>query len=296
MTTVDPHESVPARRERNGLHDGAGEIDGPSVLRDLSDRLKDAGDDSWSASSAGLLDQSSTGQVAVVGDVSDGWPSDLGVVEPSVEPVPETRRGPVVLKSTTPTPPVPPRPSAPLFVEPPVVEPPVDLAPVRSKSAPAAAPMLRSRRRPRVRKVTRTLRRIDPWTVFKVSVVMYAVLYLVLLIAGVLLWNLAKTTGTIDNVEGFVREILALKKFKLQGTQLFRASRMLGLLMVVAGTGFHVTLAIMFNLISDLVGGVRLTVLEEEVVLRDPKPRKTKAAKAATAPKPAARKPPPQPG
>ena len=34
---------------------------------------------------------------------------------------------------------------------------------------------------------------------------------------------------------------------------------------VILGTGFWVMLATIFNLITDLVGGVRATVLEEEV-------------------------------
>ncbi len=33
---------------------------------------------------------------------------------------------------------------------------------------------------------------------------------------------------------------------------------------MIAGTGLNVLLAVLFNLISDLVGGVRITVIEEE--------------------------------
>jgi hypothetical protein len=39
----------------------------------------------------------------------------------------------------------------------------------------------------------------------------------------------------------------------------------LGLFGVILGTGLWVLLATIFNLITDLVGGVRVTVLEEEV-------------------------------
>jgi hypothetical protein len=105
--------------------------------------------------------------------------------------------------------------------------------------------------------------------VFKISVVLYAVLYVVLLIAGALLWKLALSTGTIDNIQGFIKELFGLKTFVIDGKKLFHASRTLGLILIIFGTGFHVTLAVLFNLISDLVGGVRVTVLEEEVILRD---------------------------
>jgi hypothetical protein len=125
------------------------------------------------------------------------------------------------------------------------------------------------RRRPRIRKVSRVVRHIDGWTVFKISLVLYALLYVVLLIAGVLLWHLAYTTGTVDNIQGFIKELFGLKTFAINGKKLFQASRKLGLIMAIGGTGLHVTLVVLFNLIADLVGGVRVTVLEEEVVLRD---------------------------
>ena len=141
-----------------------------------------------------------------------------------------------------------------------------DAARARARSRPAL-PLLR--RRPRVRKVTRIVRRVDAWGVFKISVIFYVILYVILLVAGVLLWTLANTTGTVANVEGFIRDLFGLKTFEFDGEKLFRASWVLGAILVVAGTGLNVTLAILFNLISDLVGGVRVTVLEEEVILRE---------------------------
>ena len=138
--------------------------------------------------------------------------------------------------------------------------------PPRQRVRPAL-PLLR--RRPRVRKVTRIVRRVDAWGVFKISIIFYVILYIILLVAGILLWNLANTTGTVANVEGFARDLFGLKTFEFDGEKLFRASWVLGAVLVVAGTGLNVTLAVLFNLISDLVGGVRVTVLEEEVILRE---------------------------
>jgi hypothetical protein len=132
---------------------------------------------------------------------------------------------------------------------------------------PARAFTLWRRRRPRVRKVTRVVRRIDTWSVLKVSVLFYVVMFVILLVAGVLLWNLAESTGTVRNVEGFIRDLFNLEKFDVSGRELFRASWTLGVFLVIAGTGLNVTMAVLFNLISDLVGGIRVTVLEEEVIL-----------------------------
>ncbi len=124
--------------------------------------------------------------------------------------------------------------------------------------------------RPRVRRVTRVVRRIDTWTVFKLSLLFWAVAYLILLVAGVLLWSVAISTGTVDNVESFIKDLLALDSFTFDGQKIFRASWVLGAFMAVAGTGLTVTMAVLYNLFADLVGGVRVTVLEEEVVQRPP--------------------------
>ncbi len=108
------------------------------------------------------------------------------------------------------------------------------------------------------------VRSIDTWTVFKVSILFYIVAYAVLLVAGVLLWNLAYTTGTIENIQEFFKDF-GWDNYQFFGDRIFHASWIIGMFLVVAGTGLNVTLALLFNLISDLVGGIGVTVLEEEV-------------------------------
>ena len=151
---------------------------------------------------------------------------------------------------------------------------PVTAAAGAPPSAPPPGAAVPGRRRragkPRVRRVTRVVRRVDAWSVFKISLLFYVVLYAVLLVAGVLLWALAVSTGTIDNTENFIQDLFGLDSFALDGRQLFEASWVIGALLVVAGTGLNVAMAVLFNLISDLTGGVRVTVLEEEVVRRYP--------------------------
>jgi hypothetical protein len=146
----------------------------------------------------------------------------------------------------------------------------------RTASAPVAVPIpvvaaaragaLRAvGRRPRVRKVTRVVRHIDPWSTFKVGLVFSVVLYGVLLTAGVLLWNVASNTGTVDNVERWFTQF-GWESYELKGGEIFHNAWIAGLFGVVGLTGLVVLSATLFNLISDMVGGVRVTVLEEEVI------------------------------
>jgi hypothetical protein len=121
--------------------------------------------------------------------------------------------------------------------------------------------------KPRVRRVTRVVRHVDTWSVFKVALVFNVFFYAVALVAGVLLWQVAYATGTVDNVEKFF-EGFGWETFKFNGGQIFHNAWIAGLFIAVGLTGMAVLLATLFNLITDLVGGVRLSVLEEEVQSR----------------------------
>ena len=167
---------------------------------------------------------------------------------------------------------------------------------------PVSRPGVRDRRtagRLRARKVRRLVRHVEPWAVLKVALIFYFCLWVILLIAGVILWRLAVSSGTVDNIETFVTELFALESFTFNADQIFRASAIGGLVLVVAGAGFTVLMAVLFNLISDLTGGVRFTVVEEETARPRPKrlrPRRGVVKRIAGAPGPPRPQPAPVPG
>jgi len=139
---------------------------------------------------------------------------------------------------------------------------------------------------PRMRRTRRIVRHVDPWSVFKVALVFHAVLYVVALVTFALLWNVASSTGTIDNFERFM-ESFGWETFTLEAGEFFRGLWLLGLFWVVMATGLWVLAAYVFNLITDIVGGVSVTVLEAEVVeatvpvAREPAPTEPIPARAA---------------
>ncbi len=130
-------------------------------------------------------------------------------------------------------------------------------------------PVTFRRSKPRVRRVTRVVRHVDTWSVFKVAIVFNVILYMVCLVAGVLLWNVAHATGTVDNVEKFFEQF-GWESFEFNGGEIYHSAWAAGLFVSVGLTGLAVLLATLFNLITDLVGGVRVSVLEEEVVAQGP--------------------------
>jgi Transmembrane domain of unknown function (DUF3566) len=63
-------------------------------------------------------------------------------------------------------------------------------------------------------------------------------------------------------------------EFRFKDDRIFQATLLGGLVLVIAGTAFTVILAMLFNLISDLTGGVRMTLLEEETAAQTGSPRR----------------------
>jgi hypothetical protein len=128
---------------------------------------------------------------------------------------------------------------------------------------PAVPPKTRRRRVVQGRRTRRVIRRIDAWTVLKLSFLFYLAVALVLMIAGIILWNIASTFNVIHNVEKFIRSLLDLQSFTLKPRVIFESGAAICGLVVILGTGINVLSAVLYNLMSDVVGGVQIIVLEE---------------------------------
>ena len=120
----------------------------------------------------------------------------------------------------------------------------------------------------RVRRVRRLIRHIEPWSVLKVGLIFYLCVWGLLVIAVRTLWRTAESGGTIERVESFVEDLFALESFEFDTGQIFRIFTLGGLVLVLGGTALTVVLVVLFNLISDLTGGVRFTMVEEETAVR----------------------------
>lgn len=107
------------------------------------------------------------------------------------------------------------------------------------------------------------LRRVQPWSVLKLSLLFYLCVCASLLVAGVALWLAASAVGVVGNVESFFQDA-GFDEFQFSAAAMFRAFTIGGIILVVAGTVANMLLAMLFNLMSDVVGGVRVT-LEEDI-------------------------------
>ncbi len=118
----------------------------------------------------------------------------------------------------------------------------------------AAAPPSASRRQRLI------VRRIDIRSIFKLSIIFYASLSCVVLVAAMLLWGVATVSGVRSNVEQFVGDLVVAEDFRLVGTKMLELGGVLGLALVVLGTAANLVMATLYNLISDMVGGLSVVV------------------------------------
>jgi hypothetical protein len=115
---------------------------------------------------------------------------------------------------------------------------------------------------PQGRRSRLIIRRVDPWTVLKFSVLLFLSMYFVVLVAGVVLWLVATATGVRGNIENFVGELIASEHFQFKASQILRSSVIGGALLVLVGSAATLLAAVLFNLISDVVGGIGISVEE----------------------------------
>lgn len=120
----------------------------------------------------------------------------------------------------------------------------------------------------RARRVHRMVLRVDPWSVLKLSLIFLFCFWLMVMIAVTLMWGAAVSSGTVTNVEDFIATLLSFEEFKLNGDQILRFFGLLGLITVFMGTAISAIMAVLFNLVASLIGGVRFTVIEEESMRR----------------------------
>ena len=120
----------------------------------------------------------------------------------------------------------------------------------------------------RARRVHRIVRRVDPWSVLKLSLIFYFCVWLMVVVSGVLIWGVAVGSGTVEGLEGFIERLMGFEEFNFNADQIFRLFAMGGLILVFLATAVTAILTVLFNLISDLTGGIRLTVVEEESTRR----------------------------
>jgi hypothetical protein len=87
----------------------------------------------------------------------------------------------------------------------------------------------------------------------------------VVVLASLLVWRAAVSSGSIDNTEDFIRD-LGFDEFNFDPQQMFESLLSAGAVVAIAAVFFTVLLAVLFNLVCDITGGIRITMIEQDLV------------------------------
>ena len=147
------------------------------------------------------------------------------------------------------------------------------------------------------------VRTLGPMSVLRLAGLFYICIWLALVVASVVLWNVGRSTETIDQFEGFITRLGAYGEcvpedtlepgtdferdddcpdgavlvdgFTFDDGILFRAFFFGGIVLVVGGTLLTTLVVMLYNLLSEVTGGVRYTATREprNAPIRSPGPR-----------------------
>lgn len=116
---------------------------------------------------------------------------------------------------------------------------------------------------PQGRRVRRVIRKFDTWSVARIAICFHLCMALIFLTAGVVLWEGARSAGFIDKIEKTVRSNLQYKTWVIHGSAVFKGALIASVILALVFTVLTVVGAMLYNLLSDVVGGVQIWVLEE---------------------------------
>lgn len=122
-----------------------------------------------------------------------------------------------------------------------------------------------------VRRVRRVVRKIDPWTVLKVSFVFNVIAALAFVLGTWVMWSIVVQRGIPQQIADLADNLTVT--FTPDGELYFRIVVLLAVVWVVSATALLTLGAVLYNLISDVVGGLEIVVLEETYNLRAPVPQ-----------------------
>ena len=149
-------------------------------------------------------------------------------------------------------------------------------APVSSAAAPGRVLRVpKITRAPRIRSAPRrtrvVVRKIGPLSVLKFSLLFYLCVMLIVLFAMVIVYGVLSAAGAIDSLETVLGYVFGegttstggAEPIEINGGTVFMWGLFGGFVFVVVWSAITVFVAMLYNLISDIIGGVEVTLAEK---------------------------------
>jgi hypothetical protein len=116
------------------------------------------------------------------------------------------------------------------------------------------------------------VRRVGPWSVLKFSLLFYFCVMLIVWVALGIVYLVLSAAGAIDALARILGEVFAngptstkgATPIPINGVKVFTYLFVVGCVLTVAWSLVNVFVAIIYNLISDVVGGIELTLSDPQ--------------------------------
>jgi hypothetical protein len=112
------------------------------------------------------------------------------------------------------------------------------------------------------RRARLVVRKVDPWSTLKFSLLFYFCLLLIMLLGSAIIFAILKAFGVISRLEDLLNSLSF--EVNISGGAIFRWLFLFGLLGTVVASAVTVFLAFLYNLIADVVGGIEIAVSERD--------------------------------
>ncbi|MBK3572563.1 DUF3566 domain-containing protein [Streptomyces sp. MBT65] len=144
-------------------------------------------------------------------------------------------------------------------------------APAAAQSGAVRRPRTGARTAPRTRKARLRVAKADPWSVMKVSFLLSIALGICTVVASAVLWMVMDAMGVFSTVGGTISEATGSNEsngFDLQSflslPHVLTFSGIIAVIDVVLATALATLAAFIYNLSAGFVGGIELTLAEDE--------------------------------
>jgi transmembrane protein DUF3566 len=123
----------------------------------------------------------------------------------------------------------------------------------------------RRERRAQVRRTRVVVRHVGPVSVLKLSLIFYFCVWLIVFFGLLIAFGIASSLGVVDKTAEFWGKLFsdAGANFKISGDWIFTRLFLVGSMMVVVAAVLNLIVTFLYNLISDVVGGLEVTLSEK---------------------------------
>jgi hypothetical protein len=108
--------------------------------------------------------------------------------------------------------------------------------------------------------------RVQPWSILKFSLLFYFCIMLIFVFSLLILYWLLGLIGVLDTVTKTLQQFAfgsTKSGFKINGFWIFSRLFVVGVIGVVGWSIVNMFIAVLYNLVADVIGGVQITMSEQ---------------------------------